>query len=349
MKRLACASLIALSGCGGGGGETTMATGTFTYYVVDKLNAPMQRTDYSIDLNGDAHPDNQLGNIVGALAAQNLAVQDAIDKATSDGSIVLLISVQATDLTNASDVGANLYLGAKTMMPDFSSGMGMFAVDSTQAPGNFLGKIMATKFSSNDPVTTTKPVTIHVKLPLITGTAPVDLPVNGAHIQFNTGSDPTTMKPGLINGSLQGSIKDSDVKGNIIPAVASLLTTKLNPTDLGMACTKDADCASSGHCDTGTMKCALSDATKQIGSIFDTGVDPTMCMCTDAAGVMSVANDGKITPCEVQCNMIIMNVLAPDVQIFDASGNYAPNKANTMKDSLSLGLGFTATQCAMFK
>ena len=32
---------------------------------------------------------------------------------------------------------------------------------------------------------------------------------------------------------------------------------------------------------------------------------------------------------------IIMAVLAPDVQIYDANGNYAPNKANSRKDSLS--------------
>jgi hypothetical protein len=35
-------------------------------------------------------------------------------------------------------------------------------------------------------------------------------------------------------------------------------------------------------------------------------------------------------------------VLAPDVQIYDANGNYAPNPLNTVKDSLSVGIGFTA-------
>jgi hypothetical protein len=47
-------------------------------------------------------------------------------------------------------------------------------------------------------------------------------------------------------------------------------------------------------------------------------------------------------------NMLITNVLSPDVQIFDSSGNYKPNKMNTTKDSISLGLGFSAVGAMKF-
>jgi hypothetical protein len=50
----------------------------------------------------------------------------------------------------------------------------------------------------------------------------------------------------------------------------------------------------------------------------------------------------KIDICEVATSGLIQNVLAPDVQMFDAAGNYHPNPTNANKDSLSIGLGFTA-------
>ena len=55
------------------------------------------------------------------------------------------------------------------------------------------------------------------------------------------------------------------------------------------------------------------------------GTRPNMC---------AAATDNIIDTCEVSTAGLIQNVLAPDVQMFDASGKYAPNKDNTMKDSL---------------
>ena len=50
--------------------------------------------------------------------------------------------------------------------------------------------------------------------------------------------------------------------------------------------------------------------------------------------------------CCVRQNSIIMNVLAPDIQVYDANGNYAPNAHNATKDSLSIGIGYTAVQAS---
>ncbi len=327
MKRWMACALFAL-GCGGNGNnpdmgpsDTTMAEGDFHYYVVNKLTVPMQRADFAIDLNGDGHPDNQLGNIIGALAAQNLDTQTQIDMAVSSGDVVLLVSLQTKSMDTANNVGVTLYIGKSQMMPDFMSGMGMFTVDSAASGSGFafFGNMNAKKFTSNNPVTTTHPVKMTLKLPLIQGGDPLNLTVNGAHIKFTTGSDAASGKDGLINGELHGSIKNADIQGSIVPAVAMLLSDRVKnctgmPPDGGM-------------CSSGDM---------QILQIFDTGG----CMNTD--GTMAKANDGKIDVCEVATNMIIMNVLAPDVQIFDSAGNYAPNAKNTMKDSLSLGLSFTA-------
>jgi hypothetical protein len=39
---------------------------------------------------------------------------------------------------------------------------------------------------------------------------------------------------------------------------------------------------------------------------------------------------------------IVANVLAPEVEIIDQDGAYAPNACNTKKNALSVGIGFTA-------
>ena len=333
MKRYLLATMFTgLAACSGGttttdGGtantpDVTSATGAITQYVVNKLLVPMQRKDYSIDLNGDGHPDNQLGNIIGTLASNMLDTQGGIDKSINDGSVILLMSFQTASQTQSDNAGLTMYLGAKAPNPDFG-GMGMFTVDASQKATTLFGRINGGKFLSNNPVTTTHPVTVQIKLPLIAGADALTLNVNGAHIQFNTGS-------GLMNGQIHGSIKKADIDNGIIPAVAMLLTKKVA-----------ADCKGGGGSDGGAPAPdggagVCSSSAKQILSIFDTG------NCTNPDGTKAVAGDGKIDICEVSTNSIIMNVLAPDVQIYDASGNYAPNKANTTKDSLSLGLGFTA-------
>jgi hypothetical protein len=73
---------------------------------------------------------------------------------------------------------------------------------------------------------------------------------------------------------------------------------------------------------------------KQLLQIFDIG----------CASNSALKGDGHIATCEVSENAIIQNVLQPDVQLFDSNGNFSPNSANTDKDSLSVGLGFTAVR-----
>ena len=54
--------------------------------------------------------------------------------------------------------------------------------------------------------------------------------------------------------------------------------------------------------------------------------------------------NGTVTAAEVAANPTVSPFLAPDIQLFAADGSYAPNKANTVKDSLSIGVGFTAVK-----
>jgi hypothetical protein len=287
-------------------------------YVANTLTVPMDRMQFGMDLNGDGKVDNQLGNIIGALSANNLNTQDGVDQAVCKGSVILLTTVTSADATyqNDSATGALVQIGKQInytgpMMCAAGSGGPKYdgsdalMLDSNFAGAQFAGRISNGLYSSNSPVTTTHPVTVSLQLPLVSGAAPVQLTIIGAHIQFRTQSG------GLMSGQINGAIKATDVQNTIIPNVATLLDMRVTTNPTGST-------------------------EKQILQIFDIG-------CT---GHPEYKGDGHIETCEVSDNSIIKNVLNPDVQMFDSAGNYHPNPANTTRDSLSLGLGFTAVKAS---
>jgi len=328
---LSLASILPLTfaACGGGtdSGDCTASGGiNKAQYVTNVVMVPQQRSDYAIDLNGDGRVDNQLGNIIGALTGQGLDVQMGVNQAVADGSLIVLMGESSTDAAFQTDAcgTATVNVGQSIVAPatpDYS-GMGHFMIDSGQQGGTFNGPIKAGKFSSAPPATTMTPVSVTIKLPLVAGADPVKLEVDGAHLQFTRDASGK-----ITGGQLNGAIKETAVQMDIIPNVATLLSNKLmndNPQ---------------------------TSTDKQIASIFDNGgkADPACSAgtCKNPAygtrpGMCAAATDNIIDTCEVSTAGLIQNVLAPDVQMFDASGKYAPNKDNTMKDSLSLGLSFTA-------
>jgi hypothetical protein len=335
-------SLFALTvaGCGGGGGGdtgcTAVTTGAESKYVANALTVPMEKSMFAMDLNGDGKLDNQLGNIIGALAAQNLDPQMGVNDSITAGDVVLLLDETASDLTTSTCGQTTVSVGNKPPAPPKYDGTDTFTVNTSIGGGTFKGVISNGVYNSNSPVTATDAtqVILTVQLPLVAGSAPINLKVNGGHIQYTRSADGS-----IKTGQLNGAIRSSDVQSTIIPSVAQLLTSKVSG-GMGMASTN-----------------------QQILDIFDTGGqdDPNMpsgcknddgtpaCKSTTGpdAGMCAKAKDMIISTCEVATNSIIKNVLAPDVQMFSADGlHYMPSAANTMKDSLSLGLGFTAVKAS---
>jgi hypothetical protein len=77
-------------------------------------------------------------------------------------------------------------------------------------------------------------------------------------------------------------------------------------------------------------------SAQQMAAIFDIGG------CTNPDGSTAQAGDGVIDVCELVTNPIVRALFAPDVLLHDSAGHYAPG-TGTPKDSVSLGVGFTAT------
>lgn len=295
-------------------GGTNMAK-----YVTNTVTVPQTKSDFAIDLNGDNRVDNQLGSIVSILKTENLSVQDGVTQAVTAGTLVILGTETSMDATFQTDSCAStkIQLGDSTTAPPKYDGTDTFTASTSAAPGTFNGPITGGKFKSSNPVTTKAPVSLTILLPLIAGAAPVELDVEGAQITYNRDA-----AGAVTGGELHGFLTQKSVQSKVVPNVAMLLTSKVgeaNPTSTDM----------------------------QIGSIFDTGgaASPagSACgaTCTNPDGTCATAGDKIISICEVSTNNLIQQVLAPDIQMFDAQGNYAPNAANTTKDSLSLGLGFT--------
>jgi hypothetical protein len=320
---------LTFAACGGSSGTTPPPTGSAdctptngsntALYVTNTVTVPQTKADFAIDLNGDNHADNQLGSIVSILKTESLSVQDGVTMAVAAGTLVILGTESSTDATFQTDSCATtkIQLGNSTATPPKYDGTDTFTVSTSAAPGTFNGPITGGKFKSNDPRTTKAPVSLTILLPLIAGATPVELDVEGAQLTYTRDA-----AGAVTGGELHGFLTQTSVQNKVVPNVAALLTSKVgeaNPTSTDM----------------------------QIGSIFDTGGTPPAtggtcgATCANPDGSCAVAGDKKIDICEVSTNNLIQQVLAPDIQMFDAQGNYSPTPANTKKDSLSLGLGFT--------
>lgn len=135
----------------------------------------------------------------------------------------------------------------------------------------------------------------------------VSVSVRGAHLQFTTTGD-------TIQGELHGAVPANQINTVVDQGIADLMSKKVKDPNY--------------------------DPT-QLLLIFDKG-DNTGGSCTNFDGTRSDPDDGVIGPCEILLNSVTKNVLAPDVDLFDFDGHFAPRPNNDYKDSLSLGIGFTA-------
>ncbi len=83
----------------------------------------------------------------------------------------------------------------------------------------------------------------------------------------------------------------------------------------------------------GTVLPAIAAGLNQIIKVND-AVSSTLLQAFDSD------NNGSITTDELEGNPILMIAISPDLDLFDASGNFNPNQ-DGVKDSYSLGIGFT--------
>lgn len=311
---LLASSALVLAACGGdddgdgGDGQGSVdPAGTHYGYVLNEVKVPASANEASqlaLDIDGDDRPDNALGGLLASLATTaELDLQGGVDEQINAGGVIILADVQATDLSNATGVGLQVFLGGNA-----SPAPCMDASDTTcgrHLDGNasfsitedydalVVGRIVNGSFSGG-------PGNITIELAL-DETSTIPLTLVGARVEMSV------TESGLTSGKLGGAILSEDVDSDVIPAVVSLIDGLLE------------------ECDPNATPCCPAGSTGEtVLAFFDANED---CMVPQS---------------ELEENNLIASTIRnPDLDLIDASGNFNPNDDGE-KDAISLGVGFSA-------
>ncbi len=328
--------VVSAAACGGStgdddGDDVVLEGGDNHLYVVNSLLLPTnanQAQQYGLDLDGDpqGYPDNALGQILSALAGQSadVSLQDSIDTQINTGGIILLNRIRATALTTATGVGSWIYLGdTATPAPCIDAndlvcgqhltGSASFTLDAASpSDAKVAGQIVGGRFTGG-------PGTVTIQIALTEG-SDQELTLNLYGAKMDVAVTDTTLGSAGSPGKLGGAIKDEDLQNDVLPALHGILEDNINQ-----------DCTGTT---TGMPPCGCADgATGQtLLDLFDEQPDRPG---TEPDG------DCVVTLDELKQNSLISSLLSPDVDLFDADGNYNPRQ-DGVEDSLSLGIAFTS-------
>jgi hypothetical protein len=319
---ISAAALLTVSiGCGGGEGETGEQegpteidpTGVHTKYVVDTLSLPStpdQANQYGLNIDGDdaGRVDNALGRILAALgtAASDLDLQGNVDEQVNNGGLILLSSMQATDLNVSKGAGMWIYQGdnpdkAPCKSPEDAicgshlDGATAFDIAADSRRDAVIGgDIVNAHFNGG-------PGSVTIQLALVGGAPPITFNMIGA--RADVGVNPDSMDAGRLGGA----ITEEELQSNVLPGIHSALIA-----------------SSAGDCTGEAPECCTPGSSGElIMDLFDT--------------------DGscEVTLEEFRNNSLIASLLAPDVDLLDETGAFNPRQ-DGVDDSLSLGIGFSA-------
>jgi hypothetical protein len=327
---VAVASIFAVStaACGGDNGgdppiqEEVNPAGTHHQYVMNQLLLPTNATQANqyglvLDDNPQNRPNNALGQILSTLSsAGDLNLQEQIDEQVTQGSIIMLANMQATALTTATGVGVWVYLGANPDPEPCQDANDMVCGRHLQGDASFtispssptdalvVGQNVGGQFRGG-------PGTVTIELSLVEGADSLTVDLIGARMEIGAVSE-----TGLTMAKLGGAITKQDLDTVVLPTIVDLMADVVE-----------------GDCQLGPPDCCTAGSTGQtLVDLFDED------------------GDCEISLEELRTNSLIASLLAPDVDLLDcpnadsppADCTFHPNQ-DGIKDSLSLGIGFTAT------
>jgi hypothetical protein len=341
----ASATLLAAAGAGCGGGDDTpdmapvkpvvtctadKVTGSDSKLASDSLVLPKSTggKTYSYDFDGDGKPENQLKNLANVISLSGLDVQKSIDDTVASGNAVILSDLKAADLMNATCGSITMGLAKAPAMgapnPKFDGTDTFQLGDGTNVTlygAITAGKLSTTASKDQTPANEGK---IDLVLPLGMGMA-LPLSLRGAHVEGTVVMEGGVLK--IKDGAIHGVLAQADIDGKIVPLVADMLTGLIhNDTKMGVP----------------------GDTAKAIIGLFEqkTGA-ASMAKCS--ANMMDCCRTNpatcKILPQEVK-ESSIGGVLAPDVQVLDAQGNWKPVAGGKMYNAMSVGIGFTSVKAS---
>lgn len=275
--------------------------GSHRGYVVDDVVLPTDDEDAEA-MALDLDGDGAVDNRMGSAMA-TFGIQSEVDLRLRRGDAIVLADLRATSLTDAADAG--LWVGNGTD-PDPAACSGATCGRHLQGGASFTVDA-ASPAASLLPgaiaagVFTGGPGRARIELALSSGGDPLVLDLIGARVVATVSED------GLTDGILAGAIHEDDLETDVLPAVADVLGEVIDAECSG----SPPDCCPQGS--NGDILLALIDENE----------------------------DCAITASELSGNSIVSQMLAPDVDLLDGPGAFAPGTDGD-NEAISLAFRFTA-------
>ncbi len=293
------------------------APGALYQTVSDALRLPngMPTRAYTYDYDGSGRAKNQLRALVNLVALAGLDLQGPIDDAVKNGLTLQLASLKSASLTGSSCVGVQVIPAKPARMPPKFDGTDMLEKAMT-TPANLIGSITAGKLSTKASRDLLPSEDAVLDLQINIGAMAMTLPIHGLHVEG------TVERVGAVtrikDGIMHGVVAQSDIDLRIFPAVAATVTGLINSDPMGSV--------------TKTLIMLFEDTSKPASAMKC--MTPSKCCKTNPSTCV-------ILPAEIKAS-VIGSIIVPDVEVFDAMGNWKPVRGGTSPNGMTVGVGFTS-------
>ena len=300
-------SSLDLTQCYGIAESCIDSAGSHHTYIVDSVELPKsagESSAFGLDLDGNGRVENRLGGLISALSAVTPVDFPAlIDGWIADGTLMILVDFQASDLSSAAAAGSRLHAGANStpapcagpgdaLCGNHLAGNASVQLDSELAvDAVFAGDIEGGEFISS-----LSPVSFTLDIPEFFP-RPVSVNLIGARVH-------NSVSGSSLSGLAAGAITIDEIYGSIYPAAIDIAARDC--TGVAPSC------------------CVADSLGEAIVDLFDTD------------------NNCAVTVEEMKNHTLLSAIVAPDLDLLDASGNFAPG-GDGIKESMSVGARFTAT------
>jgi hypothetical protein len=147
----------------------------------------------------------------------------------------------------------------------------------------------------------------------LSGATPLEIPLGGVRVKASVTAD------GITDGILAGAVRNADMQTTVLPGVYQIIA--------GVVA---RDCSTASGFGVPPNNCCQPGSVGKvlIEDLFQPNASTRTCV---------------ISLQEFETNPFVGTLLAPDLQLFDANGNYAPvSGPGKNPDSVSFGVGFGA-------
>lgn len=278
MRKPSLLIVTVLAACGANPQQPCTIEGGFakTFHVTH-LTLPVDKLHFAVDLDGDGHPNNALGLIVGVMNEENLDAQSPVDQAFQSGAQSMILTVRASDPALANAPGAGVAIG-----------------EANSVPASLCGALSGGAYQTQPSVA---PANLALTLAFLVGAR---APLTAVQVSFAELAD------GTLSGQINGALRAEDIGPVIWPPLAELLTKKVKDEPAATISTQILEIFDTGGND---------DPANPSGCLTRSGGSACRNEWGPDAGECAVDHDGIVSTCEAGTNSIIKNVIAPDTRL----------------------------------